>query len=57
MPVRIEGAATAAAVTSFEVMFPWTNRDPMAPERIDYRTAVLLVIIWVAPCLVARFNW
>ena len=57
LPVRIEGAATAATVTAFEVRFPWTNRGPMLPERTDYRTAVLLVIIWVAPCLVAQFNW
>jgi serine/threonine-protein kinase len=57
LPVRVEGAARAATVTSFEVLFPWTNRDPMLPERTDYRTAMLLVIIWVAPCLVARFNW
>jgi serine/threonine-protein kinase len=57
LPVRIEGGTTATTVTSFEVLFPWTNRDPMLPQRTDYRSALLLIIIWVAPCLVARSNW
>ena len=57
LPVRVEGATTARTVTSFEVLFPWTSREPMLPGRTDYSTAALLIIIWIAPCLVARFNW
>jgi hypothetical protein len=29
----------------------------MRPAHTDYRSALLLIVIWVAPCLVARLNW
>jgi len=57
LPVRIDASATAATVSSFEVSFPWTHREPMLAQRTDYRSALLLMIIWVAPCLAARLNW
>jgi serine/threonine-protein kinase len=57
VPVRIEGSVTPAGVISFEVRFPWTSRDPMLPKGTNYLSALLLIIIWVAPCLVARLNW
>ena len=55
--VRIEGVANAGAVTSFEVLFPWTKRDAILPERTHYQFAMLLIVIWIAPGIVARFNW
>jgi serine/threonine-protein kinase len=57
LPVRVEGRAVAGTLTSFDVLFPWTNRDPWPRRRTDSPPAMLLLVIWMAPCIVARFNW
>jgi serine/threonine-protein kinase len=57
LPVRVEATASAGAVTSFEVVFPWTNREPPFPQPTGYLNAVLVTIFSIGPILVARYNW
>ena len=57
LPVRVEGRAAGGRVISFEVLFPWTIPEPWRRVRTDSPTAVLLMIFWIAPCIVARYNW
>ena len=57
LPVRVEGGAWAGTATSFEVLFPWTKRDPMFAARTHYAIAVVLITIPIAPVLVAGYNW
>ncbi len=57
LPVRVEAVASAAGVTSFEVLFPWTAREPFFPQRTDYLSALLLIIVWIAPFFGARHNY
>jgi hypothetical protein len=57
LPVRVEATASAGMVTSFEVVFPWTNREPPFPQRTSAANAVLVIIVSIGPILVARYNW
>jgi predicted Ser/Thr protein kinase len=57
LPVRVEASAAAGTVTSFEVVFPWTNREPPFPQRTGYLNAVFVIIFSIGPILVARYNW
>jgi hypothetical protein len=57
LPVRVEATASAGTVTSFEVVFPWTNREPPLPQPTSYANAVLVIIFSIGPILVARYNW
>jgi serine/threonine-protein kinase len=57
LPIRIEATASAGAVTSFAVVFPWTNREPPFPQATGYLNAVLVIIFSIGPILVARHNW
>lgn len=57
LPVRVDATASAGTVTSFEVVFPWTNREPPLPQPTSYANAVLVIIFSIGPILVARYNW
>jgi predicted Ser/Thr protein kinase len=57
LPVHVEATASAGTVTSFEVVFPWTNREPPLPQPTSYANAVLVIIFSIGPILVARYNW
>jgi serine/threonine-protein kinase len=57
LPVRVEATAAAGMVTSFEVVFPWTNREPLFPQPTGYANVVLFIIFSIGPILVARYNW
>jgi serine/threonine-protein kinase len=57
LPIRVEATASAGAVTSFEVVFPWTNREPPFPQPTGHLNAVLVIIFSIGPILVARYNW
>ena len=57
LPVRVEAAARAGTTTSFEVLFPWTKREAMVAERTSYVIAAILIPSWIAPFLVAGYNW
>ena len=57
LPVRVEATAAAGRVTSFAVLFPWTNRQPPVPQRTSRVNAALVIIFAIGPILVARYNW
>jgi hypothetical protein len=57
LPVRVEATTSGGTVTSFEVMFPWTNREPPFPQPVSYLNAGLVIIFSIGPILVARYNW
>ena len=57
LPVRVEATAAAGTVTSFEVLFPWTNREPPFAQLTNYTNALVVVIFAIGPLLVARYNW
>jgi serine/threonine-protein kinase len=57
LPVRVEATASAGMVTSFEVVFPWTNREPLFAQPTRYTNVGLFIIFSIGPILVARYNW
>jgi hypothetical protein len=57
LPLRVDATASAGTVTSFEVVFPWTNREPPFTQPFSYVNAALVIFFAIGPILVARYNW
>jgi Protein kinase domain len=57
LPVNVLATASGGTVTSFEVVFPWTNRQPAFPQPTSRLNAVIVIIFAFGPILVARYNW
>jgi hypothetical protein len=59
LPVRIEAAGTRGRPVYFEIVWPWMRTDPPMPSGVGPVNfiGILVVVSFVASCLVARYNW